>query len=550
MEGSLLTWTWFLSIFSTLAIVRLQDQELKPYVAIIFTTILTFFLIVIVVLSNPFTQMSFIPDDGLGMNPLLQDPGMMVHPPTLFAGYAGLAIPFAFALAGLWTRNNDWIYHIRQWTLFSWLSLGLGIFFGGWWSYHVLGWGGYWAWDPVENASLIPWLLSTAFLHSVMIQEGKSGMKVWNMLLSIFTFLSVLYATFLTRSGIISSVHSFAQSPVGTIFLAFIVILLSVSIGLIIKRLNVLSSRNIFEAYLSRETTFLFNNLIFIVLTVIVFAGTTFPLVSEAIRGYQISIGPGYYNESFLPLTLMLILLMGVCPLIAWRQASFRSLKRTFLYPTVTSFIFTIIFIMVGIQKVEGLVVICISVFVTYALGREFLRQVRVERNVTHSSFPRYLITAIKRNPRKFGGQIIHIAIIIMLIGVAGSSLYSSSKMFTIEVNDTYHMDKYTFIFENITQQNEPDREVTLTTLDISIDGNGAQRFSPSISYYYNYQTSIRTPHISSTPLRDTYVILQDIQGNVATFVVKFIPLVNLIWISMAVIIFGTITAMFSRINR
>jgi cytochrome c-type biogenesis protein CcmF len=557
MEGSLLLWAWMLSIFATIVIFpHRENEKFKPYVGLILVIILAFLLSVLVFASNPFTKLSYKPSDGYGLNPLLQDPGMMFHPPTLFVGYAGFAVPFAFAMAGLWTKKDDWIYNIRRWTLFSWLFLGFGIFLGGWWSYHVLGWGGYWAWDPIENASLIPWLLASAFLHSVMIQEGKGGMKVWNMLLIIFTFLSVFFATFLTRSGIISSVHAFAQSPVGSIFLIFILLTFFACIGLVVFRLKTLATRNIFEAYLSRETSFLFNNLIFVVLTFIVFSGTVFPLLSEVIRGYQLSVGPGFYNESFLPLALILVLLMGVCILIAWRKASLVSLKKNSVYPIAASVVAASVFFLLGVRDFPGMAVVFVSTFISLAIGLEFYRVTNVEGNAKGLTFLKGLGSSIKRNRRKFGGQIIHISIVLMLIGVAGSTLYENAKMFSIGVGETYAVDSHTFTFEGFSQRTESNRVVTVAMLDINIDGKEIQRVSPTISYYVREETFIRSPHISGTMLQDVYVVLQDYvlpqgtQGGEATFTVKTIPLINLIWISMIVMGIGTIIAMSSGRKR
>ncbi len=557
MEGSLLFWAWMLSIISTIVILTHRKKDtLVTYASIILAITLAFLLIILVFESNPFTQLNYKPADGSGLNPMLQDPGMTFHPPILFVGYAGFSVPFAFAIAGLLTKKDDWIYYIRKWTLFSWLFLGVGIFLGAWWSYHVLGWGGYWAWDPVENSSLIPWLLATAFLHSVMMQEGKGGMKVWNFLLIIFTFLGIFYATFLTRSGIISSVHAFAQSPVGSYFLTFILITLFASIGLLIFRLKTLKSRNIFEAYLSKETTFLFNNLIFVVLTFILFAGTTFPLISEIIRGYQGIVGPGYYNESMSPLALVLVLLMGVCTLIAWRKSSLNNLKKKFLYPIITSLVATPIFFLLGTRDVMGISVVFIGSFVSCILGLEFYRAIFAGSKTKGSISRRNILSSIKRNQRKIGAQIIHISIIIMLIGFAGSSIYETSKMFTLDTGETYTANSYTFKFEGFSQKIENNRVVTIAMLDISINGAETQRFSPNVFYYIREQTYIRSPHISSTWSQDIYVILQEYilpqgtQGGEATFIVKTIPLVNFIWFSMLIMGIGTIIGMRSGKDR
>jgi cytochrome c-type biogenesis protein CcmF len=338
--------------------------------------------------------------------------------------------------------------------------------------------------------------------------------------------------------------------------MTFILITLFASISLLIFRFKTLKSRNIFEAYLSKETTFLFNNLIFVVLTFILFAGTTFPLISEIIRGYQGIVGPGYYNESLSPLALILVLLMGVCTLIAWRKSSLNSLKKKFLYPIITSLIATSIFFLLGTRDVMGMGVVFVGSFVSCTIGLDFYRVVFVGSNTKGSISLRSIRSSIKRNQRKLGGQIIHISIIIMLIGFAGSSLYETSKMFTLEVGETYATSSYTFKFEGFSQQMEDDRAVTVAMLDISINGAETQRFSPTIFYYLREQTYIRSPHISSSLSQDIYVILQEYivpqgtQGGEATFTVKTIPLVNFIWFSMLIMSIGTIIAIRSRRDR
>jgi len=361
-EGSLLLWGW-LTALST-----------KPYVATILVIIQLFFLLTMIFASNPFEKLGFTPVDGQGLNPLLQDPGMVIHPPTLFIGYALIAVPFAYALAGLIKKDEDWLKHVRNWALVSWIFLSLGIALGGWWSYHVLGWGGYWAWDPVENASLMPWLIITAFLHSIVIQEGKKGMKLWNMLLVTFSFLLVIYATFLTRSGIIQSVHSFAGSAVGQYFGVFLAISSITTVALIAKRYEWLKSRNIFEAYLSKESAFLFNNLLFTVLTLLIMLGTTFPILSEAVRGYQVRVGPGYFQQTASPLSIILVFLMGLCPLIAWRQASVASLKRNLTFPIITTVATTAILYFLGVSQIGGIIVSASIGFSLGAILQEFYR--------------------------------------------------------------------------------------------------------------------------------------------------------------------------------
>ncbi len=544
-EGSLLFWAWLLSILTVVVVMTAKEKDdLTPYVAPILTLVLSFFLIVLLFASDPFAKLNYIPVDGRGMNPLLQDIGMVLHPPILFVGYAGFTVPFAFAVAGLLKENDRWVYRVRTWTLVSWIFLSVGIGLGGWWSYHVLGWGGYWAWDPVENASLMPWLLSTAFLHSVMIQEGKKGMKIWNILLISLTFTLVLYATFITRSGIIQSVHTFTRSPIGFYFLAFILATLTATLGLILIKRETLKSRNIFEAYLSKETAFLFNNLIFVVLTALVFYGTTFPLVSEAIRGYQTSVRAGYFNETFVPLSVVLVVLMGVCPLIAWRKASASSLKRNFAYPLALTAVALVAGFFLGIKDIGGVITIGVSVFVTVAIALEFYRGAKAEGNVGRLRHPKNLGSAIKRNRRKYGGYIIHLAMILIMLGIAGSALYENTMSFSLGEGESFSTGSYDVQLMQITTNSESDKITASAWLNISQNGRKICEAYPSITYYSTQQQTIRNVHIHSMWLDDIYTIFVGMEGeNKASLTFKTIPLVNLIWIGIIALIIGTAIA-------
>ncbi len=547
-EGSLLLWAWLLSILAGgVVVTEKKKDELTPYVALILVLVISFFLIVLLFASDPFAKLNYKPADGSGMNPLLQDPGMILHPPTLLVGYAGFTVPFAFAIAGVLKEDERWVYRVRTWTLFSWIFLSVGIGLGGWWSYHVLGWGGYWAWDPVENASLMPWLLSTAFLHSVMIQEGKRGMKVWNILLISLTFSLVLYATFLTRSGIIQSVHTFAGSAIGMYFLAFILATLAATLGLIWVKRDALKSRNIFEAYLSKETAFLFNNLIFVVLTALVFYGTTFPLISEAIRGYQTSVIAGYFNETFVPLALVLIVLMGVCPLIAWRKASGTSLRRNFTYPLMLTVIASFAGFFLGITNFVGIVTMAVSVFVVSSIGLEFYRGAKAEGNVGRWKRLKNIGSAVKRNRRKYGGYIIHLSIILMAIGIAGSTLYESTMSFSLAEGETFNTGSHEIKLMQINTSAEGDRVTTSTWLEISHNGRKICDAYPSMTYYHVQGQWIRNVHIHTTWIDDVYTIFVGVESDKASLTLKTIPSVNLIWIGIAVLVVGTIIAVWPK---
>jgi cytochrome c-type biogenesis protein CcmF len=541
-EGSLLFWGWLVSICILVVNIKSKpDDKFEPYVNSIQLTTLIFFLLTMIFANNPFERLNFMPADGSGLNPLLQDLGMVFHPPTLFVGYAAVGVPFAYAIAGLIKKDESWLSHIRGWTLVSWLFLSLGIALGGWWSYHVLGWGGYWAWDPVENASLMPWLILTAFLHSVIIQEGKKGMKLWNMILITFSFLLVLYATFLTRSGIIQSVHSFAGSAVAQFFSTFTGLSMLATSILIISRYKWLKSRNIFEAYLSKESAFLFNNLIFMVLTLLILIGTTFPIISEAVRGYQVRVGPGYFNQTAAPLAMIMVFLMGLCPLIAWRHASVSSLKRNLTFPIVAALATTAILYFLGVTQLGGIIVSSSMGFVLGSIIQEFYRATDPDEPMPIGRRFTTLIKAFKRNQRRYGGYVIHLSMIIILGGIAGSTLYEQSKMVTLGRGETFDLDSYTFEMTDIYSTREPERIIYGTQVNIYRDGLKIVESHPTISRYEDEEATIRSPHIHTSGLTDLYVIYESSTEGRATFTFKLIPQVNLIWIGILVGLVGSI---------
>jgi cytochrome c-type biogenesis protein CcmF len=547
-EGSLLLWGWLTSICTVVVVLKSsRSDKFKPYVASILNLVLLFFLLTLLFASNPFARYSFVPADGAGLNPLLQDLGMVIHPPTLFIGYTLIAVPFGYAMAGLITKDEEWLTRIRGWTLASWLFLSLGIALGGWWSYHVLGWGGYWAWDPVENASLMPWLIMTAFLHSVMIQEGKRGMKLWNMLLITFSFLLVIYATFLTRSGIIQSVHSFAGSPGGIYFGTFLGITALSSFALIITRYRWLKSRNVFEAYFSRESAFLFNNLIFTVLTLLILLGTSFPILSEALRGYQVRVGPGYFNETVSPLSLILMILMGICPLIAWRQATLADLIRNIRFPVAGSVLVTVIAYFFGNNAFGGVVISLMAGFVTASIIQEFYQT--MEPSTPHPLTERIglLTSSVSRNRRRYGGYLIHLSMVLLVVGVAGSSLFETTKMVSLSEGGDFSMAEYSFTLLDVSQTNDIDVSRTTARMEIYRNGRMIHEASPSIASFTRQESTVRYPHIHQAGLTDLYIIYESLQSGQATFTIKIIPLVSLIWIGTVVGLVGGVVAAWPR---
>jgi cytochrome c-type biogenesis protein CcmF len=543
-EGSLLLWGW-LTALSTFIVVRKTEtvDKFKPHVATILTIIQLFFVVTMIFASNPFEKLGFTPVDGQGLNPLLQDPGMVFHPPTLFVGYALLAVPFAYAMAGLIKKDEDWLKRVRNWALVSWLFLSLGIALGGWWSYHVLGWGGYWAWDPVENASLMPWLIITAFLHSIVIQEGKKGMKLWNMLLVTFSFLLVIYATFLTRSGIIQSVHSFAGSAVGQYFGIFLAISALSSVALIAKRYEWLKSRNIFEAYLSKESAFLFNNLLFTLLTLLIMLGTTFPILSEAVRGYQVRVGPGYFQQTASPLSIILVILMGLCPLIAWRQASVASLKRNLTFPVITTVATTAILYFLGVSQIGGIIVSASIGFSLGAILQEFYRAIDPDEPMSLGKRVSTLVGTVKRNQRRYGGHIIHLSMILLIGGIAGSTIYENAKMVTLGIGETFDIGPYTIEMADISSAEETDKHLYFVQLDVYKGGTKLFEADPSITHFIQQDSTVRYPWVQAQGLSDLYLIYESSSAGRATYTFKIIPQITLIWIGTLVGLIGGVVA-------
>src|SRR5437762_3907518 len=381
LEGSIILWTWMLSLYTLVVVVqyRRRQPDFYPWVLSVMLGIAAFFLLVMTIPAPPFQRLSPIPADGRGLNPLLEDTGMITHPVALYLGFTGFTVPFAFALAALITgrTGDEWITITRRWTIVAWYFLSLGLLIGGWWSYHVLGWGGYWAWDPVENAAFMPWLTGTAFLHSVMIQERRRMLKLWNLTLIILTFGLTLFGTFLTRSGVIASVHAFSQGSIGVFFLSFLAVVLVLALGLLAWRCDTLGAQGSLDSVVSRESAFLLNNVLLVAAAFTVFFGTVFPLLSEAVRGVKVSVGAPFFNQVNVPLFLALIFLMGVGPLIAWRRASPDNLLRSFLWPVAVGVAAAALFSALGIRSTLAVLALALTVFVAATIAVDFSRATR-----------------------------------------------------------------------------------------------------------------------------------------------------------------------------
>jgi cytochrome c-type biogenesis protein CcmF len=428
-EGSLLLWVLLLSLWSSLILflTRRRARELAPYATAVLLGFGAFFTSLLVFMETPFGRLDPVPGEGVGLNPLLRHPSMMIHPPMLYSGYTLFAIPFAFAVGALVSRrlNADWIRVTRPFTLAAWFFLGIGIVLGARWSYSELGWGGYWAWDPVENASLMPWLTGTAFLHSVMIQERRGMLKVWNVSLILTTGVLAILGTFLVRSGILQSIHAFGASTLGVPFLALIITMVAGSIALVSARAADLRSEHRLDSLLSREAIFLLNNLVLVGLCFVVFWGTFFPLISEAVTGDQASVGPPWFNRYITPLALVLVLLSGIGPVIAWRRATPANLRRTFAVPGGAALVVLVALLAAGVtSSVTSLIMFSLAAFVIGAVGQEYFRGVRARRAMSREPVPLALVSLVRRNRRRYGGYLVHVGVAVLFVGVAASSAF------------------------------------------------------------------------------------------------------------------------------
>ena len=456
-DGSLLLWATILSLFASavLFLTRRSLRDIAPYATAVLGVVTGFFLLLMVAWENPFTTLATPPVEGAGLNPLLRAPAMMVHPPILYTGYAGFAVPFAFAIGALLAGRTgaDWIRATRRFALVAWTFLGLGIIVGSLWSYTELGWGGYWAWDPVENASLMPWLVGTAFLHSIMVQEKRGMLKVWNVSLICATFTLALLGTFLVRSGILQSIHAFGASTIGLQFLIFIGLVIAVSAGLIIFRLPLLRSDAKLDSLLSREAFFLLNNLVLVGLSLVIMWGTFFPLISEAITGTEASVGPPWFNRIATPLALVLVLLTGVGPMLAWRRVTPSALWRVLCVPVVAAGSTLVVLLAVSdaADSPASLAMFCLVAFVLAVVGQELWRGTRARRTMTGEAWPRAVVRLTGRNRRRYGGYLVHAGIALLLLGVAASSAFPDQRDVRITPGDSFTMNGYEVTYREAT---------------------------------------------------------------------------------------------------
>ncbi|MFC1942288.1 cytochrome c-type biogenesis CcmF C-terminal domain-containing protein [Chloroflexota bacterium] len=543
-SGSLLFWAWLLSIFATIVSIqkRYNNKELVPYASAIIMLIQAFFIILLVSVANPFHLQSFIPVDGRGLNPILENPGMIIHPPLLLAGYIGFTVPFAFAIAALLTRRlgNEWLTAIRRWTLLSWLLLGIGNLIGAWWAYVELGWGGYWAWDPVENAGLMPWLVATAFLHSIVMQRRRGMLKVWNMVLIIFTFNLAIFGTFLTRSGILSSVHTFGETGVEPFFLTFLAISFFVSLGLLLYRKDELKSAVEVESLASREFTYYLNNLLFIGAALVIFLGTVFPAITEAIRGIKIEVGEAFFNTVNVPVFLAIIFLIGICTLLGWQQDTFRNLCRKLFWPFLTAIALSIIIFILGARQVYALVAYFICIFVFSAVLNKWFQETRIRQQLKAENFIKAFWSLFTNNRPRYGGYIIHMSIIIISVGIISSSIYGAEKDVTLQVGESMNIKSYTLTYDELNIDETPSKTSVGAVISVFRGDKLIDILIPQKFFHKNYEQPVSEVAIRTTPFEDLYIILGGWEEDqTAFFQVLVNPLVLWMWIGGGIFLLG-----------
>ena len=565
--GSMLFWALILAMYSTIAIAtsRKNNPTLIPWATGTLAGVLVFFIATTCFKANPFTRLDFLPTDGRGMNPQLQNPGMTLHPPNLYLGYVATTIPFAFAIAALFTRRLDaaWLGIVRRWALLTWFFLTIGIVLGMWWAYVELGWSGYWAWDPVENASFLPWLTTTAFLHSIMIQEKRGMLRKWNVVLVVMSFLLSIFGTFLTRSGIIESVHSFAQSPVGSWFATFFFLSTGLTIYLVATRLKDMEAKVELESMVSREAAFLYNNLLLCGIAFAVLWGTVFPILSEWAKGSKITVGPPFFNTVNVPLGLLLLGLTGVGPLIAWRKASVSNLKRQFASPAMFGLAVSALLFALGMRSLAPLVTYALCGFVTGTIVQEFYKGVRARQSINGESVVPAFVRLVARNRRRYGGYIVHAGIVMLFAAFAGMAFKSTHDIplkagETFEARDPFGHE-WRFVSQGTSTSKRLDRSTMSVGLETFRDGKRLGILSSEKRTYLGaggrelFEPTTEVGIFSTSKL-DTYLVLAGVRTvngeEIAELTLSFNPLVVWVWIGGFIMMIGGLVVMWPQAQR
>ncbi len=558
-EGSLVFWSLLLSGYAFVLRLRYKtDPRLFAYASVVLAGVQIFFLSLVNFSANPFGLLEGpLRADGSGLNPLLQYPEMVIHPPMLYLGYVGTTVPFAFALGALIMKypGDKWIHITRRWTMVTWAFLTCGIFLGAHWAYSVLGWGGYWGWDPVENASLMPWLFGTAFLHSVMMQEKRGMLKVWNMWLVFGAFWLSILGTLLTRSGIISSVHAFAQSSIGNWFTAFLAIVTAVFVFFFVKNHKHLRTEHKLESVLSRESSFMFNNLLFCALCFVVLWGTWFPKISELIQGNKVTVGAPFYNRVAIPVALILVLLTALGPLLAWRKTSFESLKRNFAWPAVGAIAVAIILMLTppswggpfglrpwkDISYFYSLMALSLATLVTLTIASEFYRGGKVISGHTGQGMFASMVQLTHRNTRRYGGYIVHFGAVVVIIGLAGAA-FNQDKEQEMSYGDKMYIGGYTLVCRSYTDEDYPNYAAEWAVLDVYKHGKQIDTLTPERRFYKASNQASTMPFIRSTINEDLYLVYEGLNQDTGHPILKahVNPLVMWIWLGVWLMLLGT----------
>jgi len=548
-EGSLLFIATLLSILSTTAIF-LSPYTLKPSLPYTIATlmfILIFFLLVMTFLANPFAKLTEIPVDGLGINPLLRHPGMFFHPPMLMAGLIMVSVPFSFAIGALLSNNvnDDWVDAGRTWGILAWAVLGIGLLLGGWWAYTILGWGGYWAWDPVENAGLMPFLGLTAFIHSIMVQKRLGMFRMWNLVLIFISFGLALFGMFINRGGPVPSVHSFAASTLGWVFLSFLVVGTVIPFLIFSVRFNKLKSAKPLQSILSRESSFLMNNLLLLSIAFVTLWGAIYPILSELISGFTITVGQPFYNQVNGPLFLCLIFLMGIGPFLPWRQASLKRLRDNLLLPISAGCGGVVLLVISGIQNPLALLSFGLIIMVTTGILKEFIAGTRViaARGGSHI---RSLILLVSSNRPRYGGYIVHIAVMALALGITGTSFFSTQKDVLLAPGETVDVGKYTITYLSSSKKEFLDRSEAFFSLEAQTNSGSKIMLQTERTFYKNFGMSATRAGISSTPFEDLYIVPSEtrVGADRIGFRILINPLVWWIWVAGPIMIVGTVVAL------
>jgi cytochrome c-type biogenesis protein CcmF len=552
LDGSIMFWVFLLSLFGSTAVYvnRERHRELIPYVVAVIAIVQMFFLFLMIIHNNPFeTYLTENPADGEGLNPLLQNFYMVIHPPTMYTGFVGLTIPYAFGMAALITGylDDSWLRAVRRWTMISWLFLSVGLGLGMIWAYEELGWGGYWGWDPVENAGLLPWFTATAFLHSVIMQERRGMLRVWNVTLVILTFFLTIFGTFMTRSGIVQSVHAFGEDPeLARLFTIFMLTILTVSFGFVIYRLPLLRARNELDSWISREAAFLANNWILLFSAFFVLFATMFPTLSEAVTGERLTVGPPFFNKWMLPIGLTLLLLTGIGPLLAWRKSTLVNLRDQFLVPVVTATVVGGALVALGVRVWTSGICFAFCGFVVGTIGQEFWRGARVRQHATGTDVFTALVGLVARNKRRYGGYIVHVGIVLLFLGFAGEG-FKLDEQVLLKPGQQTQVGDFVVRLDAVRVTDDGQKQMITGHTTVFRDGEEIGRMYPAKWFFRKHEDEPTTEvAIRRSLAEDIYLVMPafSLEEQSASMQIVVNPLVNWIWVGFGVIAIGTFIAL------